>query len=74
MKQLSPAPGEILTLQAVQRRKEQFRLPVVNFPDVAPGFGVAELTENLDTMVAVEDLEFAGLVRVWAHHDERIPP
>src|SRR5207247_4400337 len=64
MQEFGAPTWEVLSLQAIEGGQEQLRLPVVNFPHVAPGFGVAKVSEDLNSMVAVEDLVLAGLVRV----------
>src|SRR2546426_2180208 len=62
VEQLGTASGKILTLQAVQGGEQDLCLPVIDLPDVATRLGVPEFTENTNTVVAVENLVFVGLV------------
>src|SRR5262245_33235620 len=61
MDELSAADRRVLTLEAVQGREQELRLVVIDVPDVAPRLGVADAAENLDAVMAVENLEGTGL-------------
>jgi hypothetical protein len=70
--ELGAADRDVLPLQPVQGGEQKLGLPVVHLPDVAAGFGVAEVAQHGDAVVTVEYLELPRLIGVGTDYQVRV--
>ena len=61
MDKLCTADRKVLSFQAVERCQKQFRFPIVHLPDITADFRVAELSEDVEPMMAVTQLVYADI-------------
>jgi hypothetical protein len=72
MQKLGSPDRSVLAFETIEGGEEKLRLTVFNVPYIASGFGVAQVSENSDAVMAIEDLVLPGLGRVRPDDEMRI--
>ena len=73
LEQRAAQPGIVLTVQPVERQKQQRGVRIIMyFPDCAVGRVMVQFSQRLGAVVAIQNLKAIGIIRMPAHNQRRI--